>query len=99
MRSVYASPVILQYVVRLAEATRSHPQVTLGASPRAAVHLVRAAKANAALAARTFVTPQDIADVIFPVWRHRLHLTPQALSRGASAGELVDQVLRSTPQT
>ena len=62
-------------------------------------HLVRAAKANAALAARTFVTPQDIADVIFPVWRHRLHLTPQALSRGASAGELVDQVLRSTPQT
>ena len=99
VRSVYASPVILQYVVRLAEATRSHPQVTLGASPRAAVHLVRAAKANAALAARTFVTPQDIADVIFPVWRHRLHLTPQALSRGASAGELVDQVLRSTPQT
>ena len=99
VRSVYASPVILQYVVRLAEATRSHPQVTLGASHRAAVHLVRAAKANAALAARTFVTPQDIADVIFPVWRHRLHLTPQALSRGASAGELVDQVLRSTPQT
>jgi MoxR-like ATPase len=99
VRSVYASPVVLEYVVRLAEATRSHPQITLGASPRAAVHLVRAAKANAALAARTFVSPQDIADVIFPVWRHRLHLTPQALSRGASAGELVDQVLRSTPQT
>jgi MoxR-like ATPase len=99
VRSVYASPVVLEYVVRLAEATRSHPQITLGASPRAAVHLVRAAKANAALAARTFVSPQDIADVIFPVWRHRRHLTPQALSRGASAGELVDQVLRSTPQT
>ncbi|MGO1927386.1 MAG: AAA family ATPase [Brachybacterium tyrofermentans] len=99
VRNVYASPTILDYVVRLAEATRSHPQVTLGASPRAAVHLVRAAKANAALGARTFVTPQDIADVIMPVWRHRMHLTPQALSRGASAGELVDQVLRSTPQT
>jgi len=99
VRSVYASPLILEYVVRLAEATRSHPQVTLGASPRAAVHLVRAAKANAALAGRTFVSPQDIAEVIMPVWRHRMHLTPQALSRGASAGELVDQVLRSTPQT
>ncbi|MGP9747327.1 AAA family ATPase [Brachybacterium sp. AOP29-B2-41] len=98
VRSVYASPVILEYVVRLAEATRSHPQVTLGASPRAAVHLVRAAKANAVLARRTFVTPEDIAAVIMPVWRHRMHLTPQALSRGASAGELVDQVLRSTPQ-
>lgn len=99
VRSVYASPTILAYVVRLAEATRSHPQVTLGASPRAAVHLVRAAKANAALDARTFVTPQDVADVIMPVWRHRMHLTPQALSRGASAGELVDQVLGSTPQS
>ena len=99
VRSVYASPTILDYVVRLAAATRSHPQVTLGASPRAAVHLVRAAKANAALGGRIFVTPQDIADVIMPVWRHRMHLTPQALSRGATAGELVDQVLRSTPQT
>ena len=98
VRSVYASPTVLEYVVRLAEATRSHPQVTLGASPRAAVHLVRAAKANAVLAGRTFVTPEDIAAVIMPVWRHRMHLTPQALSRGASAGELVDQVLRSTPQ-
>ena len=99
VRSVYASPTILDYVVRLAAATRSHPHVTLGASPRAAVHLVRAAKANAALGGRIFVTPQDIADVIMPVWRHRMHLTPQALSRGATAGELVDQVLRSTPQT
>ena len=99
VRAVYASPLILEYVVRLAAATRSHPQVTLGASPRAAVHLVRAAKANAALAARTFVSPQDIASVIMPVWRHRMHLTPQALSRGASATDLIDQVLRSTPQT
>ena len=99
VRSVYASPAALEYVVRLAEATRSHPEVTLGASPRAAVHLVRAAKANAVLEARTFVTPQDVADVLMPVWRHRMHLTPQALSRGASAGDLLDQVLRSTPQS
>src|SRR5699024_4704766 len=87
VRSVHASPLILDYVVRLAAAT-----------PRAAVHLVRAAKANAALAGRTFVTPQDIADVIMPVWRHRMHLTPQALSRGGTAEELVDQVLRGTAQ-
>ncbi|WP_114854238.1 MoxR family ATPase [Brachybacterium sp. YJGR34] len=99
VRTVHASPVILDYVVRLAEATRSHPHVTLGASPRAAVHLVRAAKAGAALDARTFVTPQDIADVIMPVWRHRMHLTPQALSRGVGAGDLLDQVLAGTSQT
>ncbi|MGO2536584.1 AAA family ATPase [Brachybacterium tyrofermentans] len=99
VRRVHASEVILDYVVRLAAATRSHPQVTLGASPRAAVHLVRAAKAHAVLDGRTFVDPEDVRSVIMPVWRHRMHLTPQALSRGASAGELVDQVLRNTSQT
>ncbi|MFC7457023.1 AAA family ATPase [Brachybacterium sp. GCM10030267] len=99
VRRVHTSPLILDYVVRLADATRSHPQVTLGASPRAAVHLVRAAKAHAALAGRTFVDPEDIRSVFMPVWRHRMHLTPQALSRGASAGDLLDQVLRSTPQS
>lgn len=96
VRRVYASPPLLEYVVRLAEATRTHPQVTLGASPRAAVHLVRAAKARAAMDGRTFVEPQDVRAMIMPVWRHRLHLTPQALSRGAGAGELLDQVLRTT---
>ncbi|WP_422115688.1 AAA family ATPase [Brachybacterium sp. UNK5269] len=99
VRSAYASPLVLDYVVRLASATRAHPQVTLGASPRAAVHLVRAAKANAVLDGRSYVSPEDIAAMIMPVWRHRLHLSPQALSRGASAGQLIDQVLRSTPQT
>ncbi|MGP9846219.1 AAA family ATPase [Brachybacterium sp. 107] len=99
VRRVHASEVILDYIVRLAAATRSHPHVTLGASPRAAVHLVRAAKAHAALDGRTFVDPEDVRAVIMPVWRHRMHLTPQALSRGASAGELVDQVLRNTSQT
>ena len=99
VRAVHASPAILDYAVRLAEGTRTHPEITLGASPRAAVHLVRAAKANAVLAGRSYITPQDIADVIAPVWRHRLHLTPQALSRGAGAGDLLDHVLRGTSQT
>lgn len=99
VRQVYTSPVLLDHVVRLAGATRQHPQVALGASPRAAVHLVRAAKAHAALAGRAFVTGQDVAEVIMPVWHHRLHLTPQALSRGADAGDVLRQVLASTPQT
>lgn len=99
VRRIHASPQILDYVVRLADATRSHPQVSLGASPRAAVHLVRAAKAHAALVGRTYVDPEDVRAVIMPVWRHRMHLTPQALSRGGSAGELVDQVLKGTSLT
>lgn len=99
VRHVYTSPVLLDHVVRLAAATRQHPQVALGASPRAAVHLVRAAKAHAALTGRPFATGEDVAEVIMPVWGHRLHLTPQALSRGADAGDVLRQVLVSTPQT
>src|SRR5699024_609151 len=76
-----------------------HPQVTLGASPRAGVHLMCAAKAHAVLAGRAHVEPEDMRAVLMPVWRHRLHLSPQALSRGASAGELLDQVLRTTTVT
>ncbi len=96
VRRVHTAEPLLQYVVALADATRSHPQVVLGASPRAAVHLVRAAKAHAVLDGRVFVAPEDVRAVIEPVWRHRLHLTPQALSRGASAGEVLAQVLAQT---
>ncbi|MGY5765422.1 AAA family ATPase [Brachybacterium sp. DNPG3] len=96
VRRVYAAPELLDYVVRLATATRTHPQVALGASPRAAVHLVRAAKAHAVLEGRPHVTPDDIRAVSMPVWRHRLHLTPQSLSRGAGSGEIIEQVLDST---
>ena len=99
VRRVYASPRLLEYVVRLAAATRHHDQVALGASPRAAVHLVRAAKANAAMQGRIHVLPEDVRSVIMPVWRHRLHLTPQALSRGTDPGDLIEQVLASTPLT
>ena len=60
---------------------------------------MRAAKAHAVLAGRAHVEPEDVRAVLMPVWRHRLHLTPQALSRGASAGELLDQVLRTTTVT
>ena len=96
-RRVHIAPGLLEYVVRLATATRPHQQVALGASPRAAVHLVRAAKAHAALDGRPHPRPEDVRAVIGPVWRHRLHLTPQALSRGASTGEVLEQVLAGTP--
>ena len=97
LRHLYIAPSLLEYTVRLADATRTHPQVTLGASPRAAVHLVRAAKAHAALEARPYVLPEDIRAVAQPVWHHRLHLSPQALSRGADAARVLDEVLAAVP--
>ncbi|WP_259557772.1 AAA family ATPase [Brachybacterium sillae] len=97
VRRVHASSSLLDYVVRLATATRSHPQVVLGASPRAAVHLVRAAKTHAALRGRPYAEPEDIRAIIAPVWRHRLHLAPQGVTRGITAGDILDEVLASTP--
>lgn len=97
LRRLHIAPSLLEYTVRLADATRTHPQVTLGASPRAAVHLVRAAKAHAVLEARPYVLPEDIRSVAQPVWRHRLHLSPQALSRGADAAGVLDEVLAAVP--
>ncbi len=66
------------YVVAVIRATRTLPSVTLGASPRAAVHLLAAAKARAQLSGREFVTPDDVAAMAVPVLRHRLVLTPEA---------------------
>ena len=66
------------YVVELIRHTRELPSVSLGASPRAAVHLLAAARAAARLRGRTFVTPDDIAELAEPVLAHRLLMTPEA---------------------
>ena len=72
------SPELLGYVAAIVRRTRSLPSVALGASPRAAVHLLAAAKAAARLAGRTFVTPDDVVGMAAPVLRHRLLLRPEA---------------------
>ena len=69
---------VVGYVVAIVRRTRELPSVTLGASPRAAVHLLGAAKAAARLAGRAYVTPDDVARMAAPVLRHRLVLTPEA---------------------
>ncbi len=69
---------VLEYLSALVRATRSVPAVEVGASPRAAVHLLAAARAVAGLAGREFVTPDDIHAVVLPVLRHRLVLRPEA---------------------
>ncbi len=71
-RSVYASESIKEYVVALVRATRSSPDLRLGASPRSALHLLRAARAHAAMQSREHVLPDDIQDLVHPVLAHRL---------------------------
>ena len=71
-RSVHASPAVEEYAVALAQATRNDPSLHLGASPRATLQLVRAAKVWAALDGREFVIPDDLTALIAPVFAHRL---------------------------
>jgi MoxR-like ATPase len=80
---------VIGYVVAVVRRTRELPSVALGASPRAAVHLLGAAKAAARLAGRAYVTPDDVARMAAPVLRHRLVLTPEAeLERATPIGAI-----------
>ena len=87
---------ITAYVVRLVRATRTHPELAVGASPRAGVLLAGAARARAALDGRAYVLPDDVKALAVPVLRHRLTLTPGAEIEGrdmeALVTELVEQV-------
>jgi MoxR-like ATPase len=71
-RSVYAAPAVKEYVVALVRATRHNADLRLGASPRSALHLLRAAKASAAMRERDHVLPDDVQDLLLPVLAHRL---------------------------
>jgi MoxR-like ATPase len=80
---------VVGYVVAIVRRTRELPSVSLGASPRAAVHLLGAAKAAARLSGRSYVTPDDVARMAAPVLRHRLVLTPEAeLERATPMGAI-----------
>ena len=89
VRGVMVSDLLKQYVINLVNATRSHADLRLGASPRATLHLLRASRAWAALDGRDYVIPDDVQALAVPVLAHRLLPTPEALV----AGQLPEQVL------
>jgi MoxR-like ATPase len=93
-RRVHVSPPVEQYAVSLAQATRAHPDLRLGASPRATLQLVRAAKVWAALDSRAFVIPDDISALLVPVFAHRLIPTRATSVRGRGAPDTVTSVLQ-----
>ena len=84
---------LVRYVVAIVEASRRSPDLQLGASPRAGVHLMRSAKANAALDGRDFVTPDDVKALAAPVLRHRFVLKPEAEIEGLDADAVVGRIL------
>ncbi len=96
-RSLYVAAALRQYLVRLVRATREHPDVQLGGSPRATLGLCRACQALAVLRGRDFVLPDDAQALLRPVIAHRLVLRPQARLRGRTAGDVLAEVLERTP--
>jgi MoxR-like ATPase len=83
--------------VDLVGATRDHPDLRLGASPRATLHLVRAAKAAAALGGRDYALPDDVQELAVAVLAHRLLPTAQAQLNRRTAEQVVGEILQHTP--
>lgn len=87
---------ITQYVVRLIRATREHAELSVGASPRAAVLLANSARARAALEGRAYIIPDDVKALSIPVLRHRLTLSPAAEIEGRDIEALVSELVENT---
>ena len=88
---------VLRYVVSLAAATRSHPQLLVGASPRAELDLVQLARARALLSGRDFVLPEDVKALAVPALGHRITLRPEMWVRSLHGTDVVEQLLRRVP--
>jgi MoxR-like ATPase len=93
--TIDASDEIGFYIVDLVQATRSDPAVAMGASPRAAITLLRAARALAASDGRTSIYPDDVRSVLRPVMAHRVVLNPDAILRGESIDAVIERVVGS----
>jgi MoxR-like ATPase len=97
VRGVYASDAVKEYVVALARATRSSADLRLGASPRAALHLLRACKAHAAMSGRDHVLPDDVQALALPVLAHRLLPSADAQLSRRSPEDVVTTLLAHVP--
>ena len=95
--STRVSDEVTSYIAAVTRSTRDLPSVSLGASPRAAVHLLAASKAAARLAGRDFVTPDDVARMALPVLRHRLILRPEAELERYRPDDAVNTALQGVP--
>ena len=93
--AVHVAASLKGYIVDVAEATRRHPDLALGMSPRAALGLQRAARARAASVGRDYVVPDDLKDLAFTVLEHRLALTPEAQMRGVDRADVLGSALSS----
>lgn len=96
-RRIYVAPALKQYIVDLVGATRTDSALRLGASPRATLQLLAAAKARAAMGARTHVLPDDVKALSVPVLAHRLILSTEARLAGRTTEAIIRDIVAATP--
>ena len=106
VEKVYVDPALIEYAVRLANATREPDRLGIpdvakyimyGTSPRASINLIVSARALAFIRGRPYVVPQDVVDMALDVMRHRLVLSYEAMSDGVNADAILKRVLERTP--
>ena len=95
IKNIVVEEKLIQFIAKISIATRSDKAIYLGASPRATIAILHAAKAWAALSGRDFVIPDDVIYVAKPVLRHRIILTPEKEMEGISEDEIIEKVIHS----
>ena len=97
INDVYIDDRILKYIRDIVLKTRNHPQVALGAGPRASLVLMRASKARAAILGRTYVTPDDVRALTVPALNHRILLKPEASLEGLDVRTVIKNIIEEIP--
>ena len=96
-RRVHVAEVAKEYIIDISEGTREDPELLLGASPRASLFILRAARTHAAIDGRDYVAPDDIKAMLGPVLNHRLILRPEAQMRGVTVYQVLERVGQTVP--
>jgi MoxR-like ATPase len=97
IKDVYIDSLVKEYIVRLVKATRRHPDVYLGASPRGSIALYKTGQARAAIQGRDYVTPDDIKALMMVALAHRLIISPSARIKNVDPRAVIQEILDSTP--
>jgi len=103
VRDVFVRPDLRQYILEIVAATRAHPAVSLGASPRGSLHLLYASQAMAAMTGRkdqdgnSYVTPDDIKTMALPILAHRIMVRPEYRIKGTTAETCLSEILQRIP--
>jgi MoxR-like ATPase len=96
-QQIHVNRDVRRYIVQVARATREHPSVELGASPRGALALLKASQALAALRGRDYIIPSDVQYLCPSVLTHRIHISPQIRLRGRTPVQVVEEVVAAVP--